>query len=204
MLNSPATLDFSSFEGKENDPPSFNWIKKASARIPQFLVERHAMAVISVYLLCPQGEGEKEFKRDAWLRLRLKEKRAWLVNSWPSVGRDLAPGVYVTRESRSQGDRFKIAPFKFMMCEMFFKVHVTREFFLNLCVKRDQDPPLYRMLKLLYELSIHCDLVTFWLVKIHAKLTLKKLACTAGVLLLGQANFLSSRSFIRPAMLDLE
>ena len=106
----------------------------------------------------------------------------------------------MTRESRSQGDRFKIAPFKFMMCEMFFKVHVTREFFLNLCVKRDQD----LMLKLLYELSIHCDLVTFWLVKIHAKLTLKKLACTAGVLLLGQANFLSSRSFIRPAMLDLE
>ena len=94
----------------------------------------------------------------------------------------------MTRESRPQGDRFKIAPFKFMMCEMLFKVHVTREFFLNLCVKRDQDPPLYLMLKLLYELSIHCDLVTFWLVKIHAKLTLKKLACTAGVLLLGRAN----------------
>ena len=58
----------------------------------------------------------------------------------------------MTRESRSQGDRFKIAPFKFMMCEMLFKVHVTREFFLNLCVKRDQDPPLYLMLKLPYEL----------------------------------------------------
>ena len=94
----------------------------------------------------------------------------------------------MTRESRPQGDRFKIAPIKFMMCEMLFKVHVTREFFLNLCVKRDQDPPLYLMLKLLFELSIHCDLVTFWLVKIHAKLTLKKLACTAGVLLLGRAN----------------
>ena len=87
MLNSPATLDFSSFEGKENDPPSFNWIKKASARIPQFLVERHAMAVISVYLLCPQGEGEKGFKRDAWLRLRdLKknERGSWIHD--PALG----------------------------------------------------------------------------------------------------------------------
>lgn len=189
MLNSPATLDFSSFEGKENDPPSFNWIKKASARIPQFLVERHAMAVISVYLLCPQGEGEKGFKRDAWLRLRdLKknERGSWIHD--PALGVIWLLEYTWPVNPAQKGDRFKITPFKFMMCEMLLKIHVTREFFLNLCVKRDQDPPLYLMLKLPYELSIHCDLVTFWLGKIHAKLTLKKLACTAGVLLLGRAN----------------
>ena len=47
----------------------------------------------------------KGFTRDAWLRLKIKmwsvnftERRAWFVNLWTNVRRDLPPEIYVTRQ----------------------------------------------------------------------------------------------------------